>query len=193
MSKSWRYSLSIICLSLLVALLWQTPTTREIISNKPRNVLVRYPDAIMEQAYTEQFNNQGKLEYILNSQEIRFFEANSEKQAYIEYQKPELIFYGDGQSAPIRLTSKAGYSRDDGNTIELAEQVILSQIFENDQQYRLTTESLTILPAAQFAETDKPVMITEPSGVTTATGLKADFKAQRFELLSNVRGNYAQQ
>ena len=193
MSKSWRYLLSIVCLSLLALLLWQEPTTKRMISNPPQQVLVRYPDAIMEQAYTKQFNAQGKLEYTLNSQVIKFFEATTEEQAYIEYQKPELLFYGDGQSAPIKLTSESGFSRDDGNTIELAEQVTLSQTFDDKQQYQLTTEFLTILPATQFAETDKPVMITQPGGITTATGLRADFKAQRFELLSDVRGNYAQQ
>lgn len=192
MPKLWRYSLTVVCLLILAVLLWQPDRADEqnplSSQSKPSE---RYPDAIMEDAFTQQFNQQGDIEYTLSSKQIRYFDDTENDTGIVEYDQPKLIFFGDVESATIVLSAQSGISDDDGETIELSDNVQIIQEAENDQQNQLTTESLTIFPAKKLAETDKPVMITEPNGTTTATGLKADFNKQSFELLSNVRGNYA--
>lgn len=196
MPKSWRYTLSIICIIILAAVLWRSPEKDKLLDtlgNTAKESQNRYPNAIMDNTNTRQFSRSGALEFILTTEKILFFEQSSANpQPFAEYQKPVFIFYGNAQGRPIKLVSDTAYSRDDGNTIELKNNVSLTQTLTNGEQYQLTTDALTILPSTQFAETDKPVIITQPNGVTTATGLKADLKQQRFELLSNVRGNYVQ-
>ena len=196
MSKTWRYSLSIICLCILLALLWRSPETEELINTLSYNNQTsptEYPSSIIEGAKTVQFNTLGNIEYQLTTQKALYFEQSDlNPQAYIEYQNPELIFYGDDTNTPTIVAAETALSRDNGDTLLLENNVLLKQTLDTGEQYTLTTDALTILPNQQFARTDKPVIINAPSGKTTATGLTADFKQQRIELLSDVRGNYVQ-
>jgi len=170
MSKTWRYSLSIICLCILLVLLWRSPETEELIntlSNTAQKSPASYPSAIIDGAKTVQFNTLGDIEYQLTTEQALFFEkSKSNPQAYIEYQNPELIFYGDNAGTPTILAAESALSLDNGDTLLLENNVLLKQ--------------------------NKPVIINAPRGKTTATGLTADLKKQRIELLSDVRGNYVQ-
>ena len=180
---------------ILLAVLWRSSETEELIAtlNSQTELSLRYPNAIMDGATTRQFDANGNIEYELISDQIRFFEETEQySDAYIEYKNPEFMFYAEDQREPITVTSEKGYSFDGGETIELNDKVTLVQPLENGELYQVDTDTLTILPTQQFAETDKPVIITQKIGVTTATGLKANLKQQRIELLSNVRGNYVQ-
>jgi lipopolysaccharide export system protein LptC len=54
----------------------------------------------------------------------------------------------------------------------------------------LDTRDLLVLPEQSYAETAQAVVITQGAHTLKSVGLKADFKNDQFELLSQVRGSY---
>ena len=55
---------------------------------------------------------------------------------------------------------------------------------------QLKTESLTLDNKQRIVHTDAPVVMTDPSGVTRATGMKAWIDERIVELNSQVEGQY---
>lgn len=56
---------------------------------------------------------------------------------------------------------------------------------------RFETDRLTVLPDAEQARTDERVTVTQGDSILAGTGLRADMKAKRFQLLNDVKGRYA--
>lgn len=56
---------------------------------------------------------------------------------------------------------------------------------------RFATDRLTVLPDAEQALTDERVTVKQGDSILTGTGLRADMKAKRFQLLNDVKGRYA--
>jgi lipopolysaccharide export system protein LptC len=54
----------------------------------------------------------------------------------------------------------------------------------------LETERLVVLPEADQARSDRRVTVTQGESILAGTGLRADLKAKRFELLKEVKGRY---
>lgn len=55
---------------------------------------------------------------------------------------------------------------------------------------RLDTDRLVVLPDTEQARTDHRVTVTQGDSILAGTGLRADLKAKRFELLNQVKGRY---
>jgi lipopolysaccharide export system protein LptC len=55
---------------------------------------------------------------------------------------------------------------------------------------RLQTERLLVLPETEQARSDHRVTVTQGDSILAGTGLRADLKAKRFELLNQVKGRY---
>lgn len=56
---------------------------------------------------------------------------------------------------------------------------------------RFDTERLVIHPELDTARSDEKVTVTQGDSILTGTGLRADMKAKRFQLLTDVKGRYA--
>ena len=56
---------------------------------------------------------------------------------------------------------------------------------------RFETDRLTVLPDLEQARTDERVTVTQGDSILAGTGLRADMKAKRFQLLNDVKGRYA--
>lgn len=91
-------------------------------------------------------------------------------------------------SLPWFITADQGIATQQGTKIELSGDVHLWQIDPINGRTELFTEKLTYFTKHQFAETDQAVKILSPSGETTAVGLSADLRKQKFTLLKEVRG-----
>ena len=57
----------------------------------------------------------------------------------------------------------------------------------------LVTEYLHIVPDKNWAETDRPVTITEPRAIIHAVGMQLDSKTRVLKLSSQVRGEFTSQ
>lgn len=98
------------------------------------------------------------------------------------------IYQEDG--APWYITAQEGRATHKGERIELSGNVHMHQTHPSKGVTELFTDKLIYFTQRQFAETQAPVKIITPSGVTTAVGLTADIKAELFTLKKNVKGIY---
>ena len=56
---------------------------------------------------------------------------------------------------------------------------------------QLSTEHLQVFPKKDLAQSQDPVTIRRADSILQGTGLRADRKAKRVQLLANVKGHYA--
>jgi len=89
----------------------------------------------------------------------------------------------------IYIQSKTGHSVHNGN-IELNSQVVILQSDNTLQNKTLKTEHITYNPITQIIRSDQRVEISQPNSLMVGTGLKADFKNNHYQLLSDVKGEY---
>ncbi len=193
MPRLWRTLLTLLCAAALVFLLWRSPPkelkdfltdTNETASN--------YPTTYILGARTLQYTDSGRLDYTLNAQKINYFETNITTQPEVILEQPHLIIY-DQQTddAPWVLSAKTAEGNEKTDELILIDDVVIKQTQKNGNRTQFKTTLLRIEPSRRYAETDKPVIITDITGTTQATGLKVFFDEKRIELLSNVRGTYA--
>jgi lipopolysaccharide export system protein LptC len=68
--------------------------------------------------------------------------------------------------------------------------VMLGPPTATGERNRLQTARLVVLPDAEQARTDHRVTVTQGDSILAGTGLRADLKAKRIELLKQVEGRY---
>ncbi len=194
MPKLWRTLLTLSCAVALVFLLWRSPPKelKDFLENTDQRT-PNHPTSYILGARTLQYTESGELDYSLNAQKINYFETtNNPTQPEIILEQPHLIIYDQQEgNAPWVLSSKTAEGNEKVDELILIDDVVIKQTQENGSQTQFTTTRLTIEPNRRYAETDKPVIITDITGTTKATGLKVFFDEKRIELLSNVRGTYA--
>ena len=76
-----------------------------------------------------------------------------------------------------RLLSHSVYREE---VVELWDDVLAVQLADNGQYITIQTQSLTVYPEREFAETDQKVYIDNNSGRTSAAGMKAFFQGGKF-------------
>lgn len=143
------------------------------------------PDFFMDNPRIRQLNEQGQPVYDLTS--IRA--AHQVGEDITELDEPRLVYYREGDQQPWNLRARYGEVSADGERVELSQNVIIEQPLAGQPARRLSTPALSVFPSRHYAETDRSVRI-EAGGVTTATGMQANFNDGRIELLSNVRGEH---
>lgn len=93
---------------------------------------------------------------------------------------------------PWHIDAGSGVIFSEGKTVLLRGGVVISQNNpQNGQRTTLRTPDLTVTPDSESAETASPVNFSDSAGnVVDAVGMRANFKDERLELLSQVRGQY---
>ena len=81
-----------------------------------------------------------------------------------------------------RLMSKSPFREE---IVELWSNVAAHKEESNGHFIKIKTDSLTVFPDKNYAETNETISITENNTVTTAAGLRANFEASTFVLLSS--------
>lgn len=99
------------------------------------------------------------------------------------------IFIDEGK--PWHLTADQGRATEAGAKVELIGNVRLWQIDPIRGKTELLTDRMTYFTKRQVADTEQPVKIITPTGVTTAVGLTANMKTQKLVLKHKVRGTHA--
>ncbi len=88
----------------------------------------------------------------------------------------------DIQAKKGRLLSESHYRE---QIVELWEDVLAVQQNDDGSFINIQTQSLTVYPDREFAETDQKVYIDDNTGRTTASGMKAYFEEGRFIFFSS--------
>ena len=109
----------------------------------------------------------------------------------LSLRKPEFSF-PDRQEGRWLATSVKAWVAEKGVEVRLVEQVrFTGPASPSGERTRLATEHLQVFPKRDLALSADPVTITRADSILQGTGLRADMKAHRIQLLSHVKGRYA--
>jgi lipopolysaccharide export system protein LptC len=196
--NKWHYILIVIALMIILALtIWQAPPAILLeLSEQVEQTDQQFPDAYLIQTKTTQYNINGDISHILTANKVSHFEAKKNTLPYSLLEQPLFTFlnHSPNKTAPWKASSHTARSINDDEEITFHGNVVfIQQTNGSDIPTTITSEKLRVKPNEQYAETDKPVMIKNTSGTTTATGLKMSLDNETIELLSNVRSRYEAQ
>ena len=106
---------------------------------------------------------------------------------------PQLTIYRQG-AVPWLVRAEQAEVAAGGETVFLQDQVMMERLTANKgEKLEIHTPALRVVPAKEYAETDRTVTIVSDLGVTRAVGMQADLKQRHLELLAQVRVDYAKQ
>jgi len=144
------------------------------------------PELVIRDARTRHFNEEGTLAYRVDADQITFFQFERRDRA--DLTEPRMLFYQEDQPK-WRTRSKSGVAHNNGERVELHGDVTVDEL-PAPGGLRLDTQTITIKPREEYAETDKVVTITAGPNTTTGKGMRAFLKEERVEILSDVKSRY---
>lgn len=137
-------------------------------------------------ARSQQFLADGSLRYQMSAERLEH--RKSTDQTYVT--RPDILIYREGDNQPWHIRSQRGEVSAKGEQVDLIEEVSAERRDLRNRLTRLTTSQMSVFPERQYAQTDRPVRIEAPIGVTTANGMEAYLNEGRMILQSNVRGQH---
>ena len=143
------------------------------------------PDIYMLNASITQYADTGAIRHRIDAHRFTHFPLTD----ITTLRGPELLLYNDNQDEPWDLSAAHGRMlprvvfRDE--IIELWDEVRVHQEDGEGNFIHITTESLSVYPDNDYAETDQKVIIDDNTGRTVAAGMKAYFTDGRFLFFSH--------
>lgn len=181
--RSWLILTGLVCAATYL-LLQYSP---EDLAPETQVIATAFPDTYTEGVVNHTYDQDGNLRYRLFAKGIVH---QTSGQAGTQITSPEITFYRDVQSQPWYLSAEHGTRRDGTGIIALQENILISNQHTEFGRIEITTDSLEINTREESVRTDKPVTMRTATSYTTATGMNIQFKQEKFELLSKVRGIY---
>ncbi len=142
------------------------------------------PDFYMLDATISQFDGKGELQHRIAANRFTHFPLTD----LTTMKSPALELGRTGDSVPWEITSSEGrilpsteYREE---IVELWSNVLAAKSGSGGDFINIQTNSLTIYPERDYAETDEAVFIDNQSGRTTAAGMKAFLDTGRFMFFS---------
>ncbi len=189
MIRHWLSLSVLIVITLLFVILWDSPPGT-LLPHKSKSSDVMIVTTTVTNAIQQRFNTDGKPSYLFTATEVRHLQAHPGTPStadYSEFTLPNLTLYND-PTHPWYITANNGWSNEAGTEVTLKGNVVIWKLDAEGQRSQLTTSVLNLKPDQQYAETNKPVIITAANSKINAVGMKAFFQEDRVELLSRVRG-----
>ena len=138
------------------------------------------PDLYMLNATITQFDTKGTLQHKIRADRFTHFPLTDVTSLIY----PNLQLFSDSRTEPWdieakngRLLSQSVYREE---IVELWDNVLAVQQSDAGHFINIQTQSLTIYPEREYAETDQKVYIDDNSGRTSAAGMKAFFHLGKF-------------
>jgi LPS export ABC transporter protein LptC len=143
------------------------------------------PDLVMTGAEVHQYGESGGLHYLLNAEEIRYFERDE----LTRLTAPNLILYTTDKepwqvSAAFGYLRRASTSSGEEEVVFLRKDVKLQQLGKDGNYVSLSAPSLYLYPGREYAETEHDVIIDSRIGRTLAVGLQGDLRGGLLRLFS---------
>ncbi len=182
--------LVIVALTTLFIVFWDSPPERFLRTKAAEEKPSKFPKTYLTDVETTQYNEQGNISYTFNAAKVSYFQHNKKRKTKRDYtllDAPDIVMF-DPSRPPWHVTAKHGRTNASGSHIKLWGNVKIWQTNAAGERAELTTSQLVVKPDQQYAETDKPVMISTADGETRAVGMKAFLKQDKIQLLSQVRG-----
>jgi lipopolysaccharide export system protein LptC len=183
--RSW---LPLVIVVILISLgLWFTESPPELLGKRPTpQQQTQAADLVIRDARTRHYDQEGTLAYRVDAERITFFQFERRDRA--DLTEPRIFFYQD-KEPKWRTESRTGVAHNNGQRVVLQGDVHISELPEPGG-IQLRTESITIKPREEYAETDKLVTITAGQNRTQGKGLRAYLNQDRVEILSQVKSSY---
>lgn len=163
----------------------QGPVSKMVVAPKKRHI----PDYYLADFDLTTMNAVGRPRYYLQAKGMNHYADDDTSRVAL----PQLTIYRQG-AAPWLVRSRQAQVSAGGESVLLQDDVQVERLMEDQRgKLKITTSALRVVPANDYAETDRPVTIVTGLGVTQAIGMQADLKQQYLQLLAQVRGDYAKQ
>jgi lipopolysaccharide export system protein LptC len=144
------------------------------------------PDFIAENFGIVKMNAAGKPEYTLSAERMLHY-PDDESTSIVA---PRLIQRHE-DATPIVISAERGFVSQNGDEARFfGNVVVLREAGAGQDELRVQTEYLQVLPERNLARTDKPVVITAGQSRLVGTGMELNNKTRQFILQSQVRGTY---
>ena len=187
MPKTFRQKLLLALIAvLLIAMGYYWNVRLELFTEAKVPVSNDAIDFYAANAHSIQYREDGSLAYEMTAARLEHMKATD----VTNVSTPDLFFYREAEPQPWHVQSVRAEVSPGGKQVELIDDVRVQRTDAANRTLLLTTTRMTVIPDQNFAQTEQPVKITEPNGVTTAIGRKAYLKDSRMLLLSNVRGQH---
>lgn len=177
-------------LSLIIAILavvshWLSQESEQLFETSKAPIPARSPDYFMDNFSAVTMNENGIAQHRLEATRLEHYAQDD----ITELDQPHLLLYNNG--SPLwHISAAKGNIKNDTQMISLEGKVHMQR--EGDDPLELRTERIQIHPKTQYAETSAAVILTSPQVRLQGIGMRIDINEERLELLSDVRGNYAQ-
>ena len=138
------------------------------------------PDLYMLDAKITKFDQDGQVQHKILADRFTHFPLTD----LTVLEDPVIKLFADENKQPWDIESRNGRLLPESayreQVVELWEQVVATQHRENGRFINIQTNSLTVYPDRDYAETDQKVFIDDDTGRTTAAGMQAFFESGRF-------------
>lgn len=142
------------------------------------------PDQYLVNADVTQFNQTGNVAHELTATRMTHFPLTD----VTTLKAPNLKLYSEPETAPWDIVAKNGRLlpksplRDE--SVELWDSVVAKRKRADGSFINITSQSLTVFPKKNYAETTDKVFIDNNSGQTSAGAMKAFLDSGRYEFFS---------
>jgi len=142
------------------------------------------PDLYMLNATINQFDEEGELQHQIAANRFTHFPLTD----LTTMKSPAIALGRRRDSAPWEITSNEGRILPSSDyreeIVELWSNVLASKSDSGSEFINIQTNSLSVYPERDYAETDETVFIDNQSGRTTAAGMKAFLDTGKFMFYS---------
>lgn len=144
------------------------------------------PDAIIENFSAIKLNQQGTPHFIMAAKKMTHYPDDDSTLLEV----PHLTSLSAERPA-IHAVAKRGIVSSKGDEVFLHENVeVLREASASQNELRIHTEYLHIIPDRDWADTDRTVTIMEAHNTVQATGMEMDHRARTVKLLANVKSEH---
>lgn len=153
---------------------------------QPDSSLRHDPDSIVENFSAIKLNEQGMPHFIMSA--TRMLHYPDDDSTTLEV--PRLMLLSDGRP-PLLATARTGTLTGGGDELILQDDVeVLREADVQQDQLKLQTEYLHIIPDQDLASSDRAVTLTEAHTTVNAVGLELNNRTRTIKLFSKVRTEY---
>ena len=153
---------------------------------KPDGSTRHDPDSIVENFSAVKLNEQGTPYFIMSAAKMLHYPDDDST----ALEAPRLNLLAE-DSPPLLATAESGSISRKGDELLLQGGVEVLRVAGVEQdQLKLQTEFLSIIPDQDLASSDRAVTLTEAHTTVNAIGLELNNKTRTIKLLSKVRSEY---
>lgn len=191
MKNNWLYIALIVGLASALLYFWDQPPKLLLPDEEAFDEAKLIPYAVIDQAHSRHFNEQGALSYEFSTRTLKHFRLDLSEISsgdFTTLDQPVLRLYA-GEEVWF-VSAGQGRVTEQGQVLKLAQSVRVWQEKTDDNILELNTTELLIYPNKKMIQTDQLVTIRSVRGAIEGRGMVVDLAEKKIQLKSKVRGTH---